>query len=377
MNPEINFTNEKEEEFNTLNFTLSGINVSLANAIRRTILSDIPLVIFKTTPYEQNKANILVNTSRLNNEIIKQRLSCIPIYIKDLEGFPFQNYLLEIKVENITDNILYITTENFNIIDITTGKSIHKDKIHEIFPPNNFTDQYIDFLRLRPKLTDELPGEKLHLTCQFSIGNAKEDGMFNAVSNCSYGFTVDDAAIDIELAKKKQGWKDDGKNEEEIIFESKNWKLLDALRITKPNSFDFSIQTSSAFSNYELMSISCGILIEKLNALDTLIEHDKLQINNSQNTMSNCFDIILENEDYTLGKIIEYMLYTKFYEGVKILTYCGFKKMHPHDADSIIRVAYRDAVEKINIKTHLKECIVDSISIYNKIKRIFLKKIEK
>ena len=377
MNPEINFTNEKEEEFNTLNFTLSGINVSLANAIRRTILSDIPLVIFKTTPYEQNKANILVNTSRLNNEIIKQRLSCIPIYIKDLEGFPFQNYLLEIKVENITDNILYITTENFNIIDITTGKSIHKDKIHEIFPPNSFTDQYIDFLRLRPKLTDELPGEKLHLTCQFSIGNAKEDGMFNAVSNCSYGFTVDDAAIDIELAKKKQGWKDDGKNEEEIIFESKNWKLLDALRITKPNSFDFSIQTSSAFSNYELMSISCGILIEKLNALDTLIEHDKLQINNSQNTMSNCFDIILENEDYTLGKIIEYMLYTKFYEGVKILTYCGFKKMHPHDADSIIRVAYKDAVEKINIKTHLKECIVDSISIYNKIKRIFLKKIEK
>ena len=183
--------------------------------------------------------------------------------------------------------------------------------------------------------------------------------------------------INILYAKKKQGWKDDGKNEEEIIFESKNWKLLDALRITKPNSFDFSIQTSSAFSNYELMSISCGILIEKLNALDTLIEHDKLQINNSQNTMSNCFDIILENEDYTLGKIIEYMLYTKFYEGVKILTYCGFKKMHPHDADSIIRVAYKDAVEKINIKTHLKECIVDSISIYNKIKRIFLKKIEK
>ena len=41
-----------------LSFRLSGINVSLANAIRRTILSDIPLVVFKTTPYEQNKANI-------------------------------------------------------------------------------------------------------------------------------------------------------------------------------------------------------------------------------------------------------------------------------------------------------------------------------
>ena len=50
----------------------------------------------------------------------------------------------------------------------------------------------IDFVRLRPKISDELPGEKLHLTCEFSIGTAKEDGTFNVVSTCSYGFTLDD-----------------------------------------------------------------------------------------------------------------------------------------------------------------------------------------
>ena len=78
-----------------LKFTLSNVNVSVANSIRRTILSDIPTVVFKTAPYEENKANIIVNTSRLNNEIIKQRLSCIPICVKQIDEFPIKNYLLE------------------------------------------------------------------------------------------------------------------------------------------------------------------------------------------------------------------------------------------------------------------------------------------
>ena len=98
-----NISNKGDE----LKFTLSNVNVSIANSIRRTILSDIPTVVFKTAPYEENKANILVNTSRLNNEIIKQRLSCIPIHVPDIMRFPLKDYLLEVNVENITDIDMY------------------------------------------------------------------------------------------------------------------------------------------------------------------------------------------------------------------------------------------------------------------------------
>ena len=269
--------------------------------------------------------------------------------------------------------IIYITSENFNIIDITTSKSIGKEKIREIFPPNDITGNFIDFLRLKPRLSEELPGEKLHLTCKFSIQNAKENSMFNAVSNCSYGFTLDNDAIDIALGKKQQEFKDNGKDKDEIEFEIKNWRLLDALRITKKDSFDFTIQTECAYSNNELIIKACDILIIKLNDLDKFIENDTLEIINSLNTMSNCFDIILKNEDYTLGKMIEFMLYSKFYEGTQTLTYCGFKKVHPHDEDSIIRVAYKEAVEKSTIKSNIKECIIDSIDIYRKIKKSFKK----
>ena len=93
MNPQVQLNN-RPEYGDMLGFTLSGVNVSLANALRRTMLSDIPLIVFRTTPYEKNKANIINNTSRLNNEVIKQRLSCIPIHIKDISSFPLKKYYM-------------------------------------------------------------------------------------------------------------------------------------------------------------------------------------------------------------------------------------------------------------------------------------------
>jgi len=369
MNPNVELGSDKND---MLSFTLSGVNVSLANSIRRTILSDIPMIVFKTSPYEQNKANIITNTSRLNNEILKQRLSCIPIHIKDVEQFPIKNYLVEVNVENTTDSTLIVTTKDFAIKDVLTGKYLTESNVREIFPADDYTGHFIDFVRLRPKISEELPGEKVHIVCELDIGRANEDGMFNTVSTCSYGFTIDDVAQASKLEKLKQTWKDQGKKQSEIDFEAENWKLLEGKRITKKDSFDFTIQTIGVYTNNELINKACEILINKFDEFDALIEKDEVEIKLSENTMSNCFDIILENEDYTMGKVIEYFLYEKFYE-TKILTFCGFKKMHPHDNYSIVRVAYLDPVETSTIKGHLKECINDAKIVYAKIKKDFLK----
>jgi DNA-directed RNA polymerase subunit L len=367
MNPRI----EKiAEDGDKLTFTLRDVNFSLANSLRRTILSDIPTVVFKTTPYEENKCNILVNTSRLNNEILKQRLSCIPIHISDL-AMPLQNYIMEVNVENLTDTIMFVTTEDFKIKNLTTNTYLSDKDQKSIFPPNSLTGYYIDFARLRPKISDEIRGEALHLTCEFSIGTAKEDGMFNVVSTATYGFTQDDETIKKELTKKAQEWKDKGLTKDEIEFESKNWGLLDAQRIVKRDSFDFIIQTLGVFTNQEIIKKACDIIIDKLDTLNTSIDTDEIQIHLSENTMINSYDIILENEDYTIGTVLEYFLNSKFYEGTKTLSFCGFKKMHPHDLDSIIRIAYKNDADKHTVKQNLKECIADALTVYKKIQEKF------
>ena len=360
-----------------LKFTVSGINVSFANAIRRILLSEIPMVVFRVSPNDKNKCNITANTCGLNNEIIKHRLSCVPIHIKDTDNFPLKNYIMELNVENNTDTTIIVTSENFVIKDLVSDKLLPKDKIREIFPANDITNDFIDFLRLKPKAAEELQAKKINLTCEFDIGTAKEDGAYNAVSTCSYGNTIDHATQEAKLAQLKQKWKDGGKKENEIEFEAANWKLLEGKRIFKKDSFDFIIQSIGVYTNVELLTMACSIMIEKLTKIDTIIEEDTLEIKLSDNTMKNCYDITLENEDYTIGKVIEYSLLTIFYESTNALSFCGFKMIHPHDSFSINRVAYREPVEISNIKGNLKVAINYSQQIFGKIRKEFLKLVQR
>ena len=334
--------------------------------MRRTIISDIPTVVFKTTPYTENKAIFTANTTRLNNEILKQRLSSIPIFISDPD-VPLQNYLLEVNVENLTDTTQIVTTQDFKIKNVTTGDFLNEKDVREIFPANDITGYFIDFARLRPKISEQIPGEKLQFTCEFSIATSKENSMYSVVSTCSYGYTIDKVKMEEELAKQVAIWRNEDIPTEEIAFESKNWKLLEGQRIVIKNSFDFIIQTIGVFPNKELIKKACAILIDKLKYTQTIIDSEEIQIIPSENTMKNSFDIILENEDYTIGKTIEFMLYSKFYEGTKILTYCGFKKMHPHDTHSIVRIAYKEPVDKAMINLNLTNCITDSVGVFEKI----------
>lgn len=363
MNPRIESVDDKD---GVLRFRLSGVNVSLANGLRRTILSDIETAAFITSPHEQCKMNITSNTTRLNNEILKQRLSCIPIHIQDLE-VPLNNYIVEVDAENLTDTVQYVTTEDFKIKNVTTDEYLSEKDNKAIFPPSALTGYYIDFARLRPKLSAELPGEKLKFTAEMTISKAKTNSMFNVVSTCSYGFTIDEDLQDKEIAKRMQGWKDDGMSKADMEMEAKNWRLLEGQRYVKKDSYDFIVESVGVFENTDIVKKACVILIQRLEAVKTMIDTDSLIIKSSETTIDNCFDVVLQDEDYTIGKVIEIMLYNKFYEELKKLSYCGFKKMHPHDSDSIIRLGYKENVEKSTIKQNLELAIADAVAVYKTI----------
>ena len=168
-----------------------------------------------------------------------------------------------------------------------------------------------------------------------------------------------------------QQWRDEKLDEATITLKKKDWYLLDGQRYFLPDSFDLTIQTVGVFTNEQLLIKACDILIKQFADLITIIETHKLEINPSENTMQNCFDIILKNEDYTIGKVIEYLMYAKYYQGEETLSFCGFNKMHPHDTDSIIRLAYKKSIRPEDILQNLLVVISQAISIYERIKQMF------
>lgn len=359
-----------------LRFTLGNANVSIANAIRRIMLSEIPCVVFRTAPYEKNLATIEINTSRMNNELIKQRLSCIPIHIKDT-GFPLEEYIVEVDVQNNTEEIIYVTTGDFKVKHIPSDKYLDDNKTREMFPKDNITGDFIDVIRLRPKISDAILGEHLKMSLKFDIGMAKEDGAFNVVSTCSYAATPDKDKIETTWASLEQEMKTKNMNEDEIEYAKKDWYLLDAKRITKPDSFDFVVESVGQFEETDIVEKSLNVMKGKLAKFQKKIYEEGV-VSKSTTTIPNSFDVILEGEDYTLGKVLEFILYRDYYDRATNtpsnetfnLNYCGFQKPHPHIDLSVIRVGFvEESVNAEQVRNLLDIVYTTALNIYTTIEK--------
>lgn len=365
----------KTDERGELRFTIDHINVSLANALRRVILSDIPTLVFRVYPHSECRSTITVNTSRIHNQILNQRLSCIPIHITDT-SFPFQEYQLEINATADGNEIRYVTTKDFRVKNKTTGKYLTDVKVHEIFPPNTITGDYIEFARLLPKMTEYGEGEQLAMTCDLDIGTAREDGAFNVVSTCAYQMTMDPAKVDEAWRIKEAELVKEGVatiGSEEMKAQRKNWSLLDAQRHTKEDSFDFVIETVGVFTNAEIVSKAAQIMINKCTKFIRDIESGENHIIPTVSTIQNGFDIELKGEDYTLGKVLEFFMHDKHYAEDQTVTYCAFRKIHPHNPDSMIRVGFAETVgvDEGIVAEYITTCARDAIVVYEHIRDQF------
>lgn len=363
MNPSIDNYLENGE---IATFRLFNINVSLANALRRTIVSDIPTVVFVG-----DKCEIMVNTGRLHNELVKHRLGCIPIHSRDLKFG--EKYIMELDVQNNGDELMFITTSDFRIKNKDTNEYMPQDEVIKIFPPHIKTQMFIDFVRLRSKIGDSIPGEHLKLTCEMGVSTGKIDAMYNVVSKCAYGNTPDITKLTAELDSLENKLNAEGNNKDEIEFQKDNFKLLDAQRYFTPNSFDFQIQSVGVFDNKTILRRASLVLHDKFVDLITAIDSDTLIIKMGDSTMENCYDIVLENEDYTIGKALEYILYETYFEDQHLFSFCGFKKFHPHDTDSIIRVAYNMPTDENTLRGHLRNSCVKACEIFKTVTDFFKK----
>ena len=349
-----------------LKFTITECNMSIANALRRIIISDIPTFVFRTFPYSENKAEITYNTTRFHNEIIKQRLSCIPIHIDDMD-FPYKDYVIEVDVKNETDSILYVTTKDFKIKNIKTEMYSDESAVRAIFPPSTITGDYIEFARLQPKLSENIDGERLTLRCGFDIGTASQDGAFNVISTCAYECTPDTTKAAEIWSEKELEMKKSKIDDVEIQFEKKNWFLLEAKRYYQPNSYDFIIETVGVFENSEIVIKACEIMISKCEKFLYDLEHGQVTIVPSETTLKNGFDVTLVNEDYTLGKVIEFYLYQQNFIASKNLSFCGFRKPHPHATDSIIRLAFHIEIDPVGVSGYVQGATSNAINAFKKL----------
>ena len=162
---------DDENVFN-LNFTLKNSKNSLANALRRLCINEVPTVGFNTIDYENSDLRIIENTTSLNNEFLLHRIGLIPINA-DSKTFNPSDYLFKLNVQNDTNSTINVTCNDFEITNIATNSKVETTRF---FPPDPITKEHILIVKLKPNPTGE--GEKINIEGKTSIGNGLLDSRF-------------------------------------------------------------------------------------------------------------------------------------------------------------------------------------------------------
>lgn len=355
----MNFSNINEEN-GTLSFTIDQIHLPFVNGIRRTILSDIDVVGIKGFPHEDCDINILENDTNLNNEIMKHRIMSIPVHVLTPDKADVWNKLkVVLNVQNDTDQIIPVTTENITLINNEDGNKISDATTKKIFPPDPITNDHILLCYLHPVSDKMKKSNQIHFEATFSVITPKINSVYNSVSKVTFSNTID-------LEKQELAWSQYQKTLEpdlDMEKEKLNWRFLKGQHYFQENSFDLKIKSIGFYTNKEILTKACNILI---NTLDSISKKEGIIIEKSKKTViENSFDIVLENQSYTIGNILKKMVFDLFYE--KVVSYVGFVVEHPHDSFSILRMSFINSVDDQYVFTILQDSCVKSIEYIQKI----------
>ena len=178
---------------------------------------------------------------------------------------PYNELQVEIHKKNDTNEMMYLTTKDFKVKNTSSNKYLDDSTVKKIFPPDPITGDYVLFARLRPKISNEVPGEEIRINAKMSSYILLEK------MACIILFHVAHISIlQIKLRRRMDGRQnyssmtEEEKDPESLTLIEMDYYNHDAKRFFIKDSFDFKIETIGVLTNYDICFQASQIIIEKL-----------------------------------------------------------------------------------------------------------------
>ena len=313
-----------------LHFTLTHTPLAVAHALRRPLLSNIPVVILDMT-----QATFHTNTTGITQQFFAHKCSNVPVFIHPTD-IRYQQHDMVLCVTNDTLQHKWVTSRDLCLVrrslGDTGGSGCGREEDEEfagggeekmseeayeawvqwkqgVFPRDDFmqqrtpTEGYIVLASIPPQTT-------LHVQCPFGLSTALDNGAHAAVSKVTFVHTQQDVAhCTAVLQPLLQTWKEECSEEVQatpellethLQFKTDNWWALDAKRLCVPHSFDFIVTTESVYSNTELVQVACDLL---RNEMQDVWTRARIQATASFDSMPNSYDVLFTAQTTTLNTI--------------------------------------------------------------------------
>lgn len=156
-----------------MTFELRKVPVQFANALRRMLLNETPVV-------ELTDVQILENTTLMPHEVMKHRVEMLPVKCRPSEEDTVRNARILLRVPPVTEGPTRILTTDDFVVEATRTDLLLKDRD---------LDAPMYFLKLRP-------AETVHLTARLRV-NPSSSQMCVA----TYSYHVDEELAKIDAEK--------------------------------------------------------------------------------------------------------------------------------------------------------------------------------
>jgi len=383
LNLEYPYKTSWDKNKNSVEFEIRGCNVSLINSIRRSIISAVPTVGFRSEPYEKSTIEIIINDSPLHNQFIAHRISMVPLYIANVEAFDPNNFEFILDVSNNTNFNMDITTEHFKIKDIRKNTFLSQSETRKIFPPNPITNDYILITRLKPRyyqfgkvinqdilrnykdtVADDMSEHskisseqevKIYVKARAVIGTGAENGHFNPTSCSCYSYKMDPEKV--KLAEREFIDNETQKLLEKGLTPYSEESLKKRFSTTlaerhfhtdargNPYWFNFKIETIGTIPPLVIFYRALHIMKNKIRNFNSmLIKNDSSSIKiEPSKDLLNGYKLIITGEDDTLGTVIHTYLTNMYADYAlepdhRILNYVGYVRPHPLEMKLLITI---------------------------------------
>ncbi len=364
-------------------FRLTGTNVTIANTLRRAVLTLTPSVGFRTEPYEKSDVIITTNTTPLVNEMIAHRVGMIPIKANPADFNPSQ-FEFVLDKENNTKELMDVRASDFKVymknLDNPREEPVEVPNVN-FFPPDPITGETILITRLRPQWNPSAPFERIQLKARASISTGSENIRYSPVSQFSYEYTRDDD--EEHLKAVFEAWLDSAKkikdpstlSEERRGELQREFNTMEIQRCYKkdargdPNDFTFHAESIGVQPIPDIVRNginACIDIVSKYIDIDgTIPENVRIQQGDSRYAS---IDVIFQNESHTLGNLLETVLVDRHIDGPgdPKITYAGYKVPHPLRAEMFVRIGMTETVTDPLIQKNTAASVIANACRYLK-----------
>jgi DNA-directed RNA polymerase subunit D len=376
------FQQLKEVDPLTITFTVSPTDVSYANALRRSILTEVETVGFRSDILEDGSTThvkVEKNNTPMTNEMLADRIGLLPIFVDPKKNPEYWDpekprfiFQLDKKSEKETPTDVFASDfEIFeNIEDAEEPVKVQSNK--EFFHSDPAMLKLYPSLNLTPLITtlkgvqaNQVPQE-INLVALATIGKGRDHVRFSPVSQCSYKYTIDDnkdkqkAVFENWLRTTKKVNPSDLKDEKQQIL-LREFNTMEVERCflkdqsDEPYSFDFTIESRGQLDAKTIVARGIEALIEKFKKYSTMNVGDlpdNITIEPADWTGIG-YDFIIQQEDHTLGDPLQTWMDTNVVVDEQgkngKISFAGKKIPHPLRDEMVFRIGFPANADKEKI----------------------------